>query len=140
MPRNESPPNRHHYRVWIKWAIESGLLDKVPPVCDAEGCGTLQPTLEYARGLLAELRDPDSSRRPLKQIIADARQFRGWVEARQKHSMKVILTEIESGELGARVVRRRASGTTDTDTRPRSPSPRQLNPRQNPMWDDWLDS
>ena len=34
MPRPKPGPNRHHYRVWIKWVLESGLIDRLPPRYD----------------------------------------------------------------------------------------------------------
>jgi hypothetical protein len=139
MSKHEPGPNRHHFRIWIKWALESGLLDKLPALCDPEGCETPQPTDKYARGLLAELRDPGSSTRPLTQIIADARQFRAWVEARQKHGRRIILTEIHNGDLGDRAAERRSSNTTEEEERPEPTTLKSPNPRRNPMWDDWLD-
>src|SRR5579885_3120954 len=40
-PRPEPEPraNRHQLRVWLKWAIESGLLGRAPPWYDADGSG-----------------------------------------------------------------------------------------------------
>ena len=84
MPKTEPGPNRHHFRIWIKMAIQSGLIDRLPPVYEPDGFQTPLRTDECARQLLAELRDPDSSRRTLKEIIASTRQFKSWVEARQK--------------------------------------------------------
>jgi len=139
MPKQEPGANRHHLRVWIKWALESGVLDKLPPLCDAEGCETPQPTDQYARGLLAELRNPDSSTRPLKQIIADARQFRLWVEARQKHCRRIILAEIHPGDLGEWLPQRQSSNPTDREEGPETTTLKPPSPRRNPMWDDWLD-
>jgi len=126
--------------MWIKWALESGLLDKLPPLCNALGCETSQPTEQYARGLLAELRDPESSTRPLKQIIAAARQFRMWVEARQKHGIRMILAEMHPGNLGEWAPqRRRSPNPTDREVVPEATTGKPHNPRRNPMWDDWLD-
>ncbi len=139
MPKPDSGANRHHVRIWIKWAIESGLLVKLPPLCDAEGCQTPQPTDQFARALLAELRDPESSRRPLKQIIADAQKFRLWVEARQKQSRQLILAELHPGDLGDWAPQRRPANPTDPPERPRPTSLKPPNPRRNPMWDDWVD-
>ncbi len=139
MPKQEVSTNRHHFRVWLKWAVESGLLDKLPPLCDAEGCGGPQPTDQYARRLLAELRDPESSTRPLKQIIVDAHQFRMWVEARQKHSRRIILTEMHPGDLGEWAPQRCRSNPAVREDGP-APAPRKpTSPGRNPMWDDWLD-
>lgn len=139
MPKHEAAPNRHHVRVWIKWAIESGLLEKLPPVCDAEGCATPQPTDQYARKLLAELRDPDASRRPLKEIVADAQRFRRWVEARQKSCRQLILTELHPGNLGDWVPQRRSENIASTEERRQQIPRKPPNPRRNLMWDDWID-
>ena len=86
MPKTEPGPNRHHFRIWIKMAIQSGLIDRLPPLYEADDFQTPLKTEEFARQLLAELRDPDASRRTLKEIIARARQFKSWVEARRKDS------------------------------------------------------
>jgi hypothetical protein len=139
MSRGNAPPNRHQVRVWIRWAIESALLEKVPALCDAEGCEAPEPTVQYARRLLAELRDPDSSRRTLNQIMADAHAFQRWVEARQKRSRQLILAELHPGKLGDWAPQRRFTGTAGTEARP-EPTPRKFaSPRRSPMWDEWLD-
>src|SRR5262249_95631 len=62
MPTSQPGANRHQLRVWLKWAIESGLLDRVPPRYDPEGSGDPQPIADYARPLLAELKERESSR------------------------------------------------------------------------------
>jgi hypothetical protein len=136
----ESVPNRHHYRVWIKWAIESGLIEKLPPLCDANGVRGPQSTEAYARQLLAELRDPDSSHRRLNQILADARQFKVWVEARRKDNVRIILSEGRPEEPISIPPRRRSPVASDREPRTR-PAPQELiDARSDPMWDDWLDS
>ncbi len=140
MPRPEASANRHQLRVWIKWALESGLLDKLPLLCDAEGCEPPQRTDRYARGLLAELRNPGSSTRPLKQIMADARQFQMWVDSRQKHCRRIILVEMHPGNLGDWMPQRQSSNPAGQEEEPRPTMRKPPNPRRNPMWDDWLDS
>jgi hypothetical protein len=30
MSKPKPNPNRHHHRVWIKWVLESGLIEKLP--------------------------------------------------------------------------------------------------------------
>jgi hypothetical protein len=145
MSKQDSVPNRHHFRVWIKQALESGLLDKVAPLYDPEGCMAPQPIDQYARGLLAELRDPGSSTRPLKQIIADARQFRIWVEACQKRSRRIIMTEINNGDirdlanLDNWFPQKRPANTAAPDESSASTPLKTPHPRRNPMWDDWVD-
>ncbi len=84
MPKSEPGPNRHHFRIWIKMALQSGLIDRLPPVYEPGELQNPLRTEEFARQLLAELRHPDASRRTLKEIIASARQFKSWVEARRK--------------------------------------------------------
>jgi hypothetical protein len=140
MPKPEASANRHEFRVWLKWALESGLLEKLPPQCDADGCEPPQPTDQYARGLLAELRDPELSTRPLKQIIADARQFRIWVEACQKQCRRMILAEIHPGDLGEWAPLRQSSNPAGQEEEPQPTTRKPPNPGRNPMWDDWLDS
>jgi hypothetical protein len=61
-------------------AIESELLETVRPQYVPDDSGDLQPTYDYARQLLAVLKAADSSQRPLKEILADARRFRDWVD------------------------------------------------------------
>ncbi len=130
MPKHEVGANRHQMRVWLKWAIESGLLDKLPPQYDPDDSQTTQPTDRHARQLLAELRDPDSSTRRLSQVLADARRFRAWVEFRQKISRRIILaeTQIQSEGAGATVLEGQPSTRTEAQA------------RSDPMWDDWLDA
>ena len=90
MPKPQPGPNRHHFRIWIKMAIQSGLIEKLPPLYEPIGNQSPFQTEAYARRLLTELRDPEASRRPLKEIIADARQFKTWVESRRKDGLKRI--------------------------------------------------
>jgi hypothetical protein len=141
MPKQESTANRHPLRVWIKWGLETGLFEKLPPEYDPEGQANYQRTESYARHLLAELRNPDSSRRTLQQIIADARQFRAWVEARQKDYRRLVLREMGSqGAREAMPAETRPAASTDRDFKPGHTQPRSANPRSDPMWDDWLDA
>jgi hypothetical protein len=127
MPKNEAGANRHQLRLWLKWVIESGRLEKLPPQYDADDSGDPQPTDRYAKQLLAELRDPDSSRRPLVQIVADARRFRAWFDFREKATRRIILSGGQTyGALEA------------VRTRPPPLRPG-FKPRLNPMWDDWID-
>ncbi len=143
MPAAQPGANRHQLRVWLKSAIESGLLDRVPPRYDPDGSGDPQPTEDYARRLLAELKDPESSRRLLTEILAEARRFREWVEHRQKMSRRIILGGWDSEGAAAWVPERLAP----TPTRPaREERPARIDredaggrPDADPMWDVWLD-
>jgi transposase-like protein len=139
MSQHEPGVNRHQLRAWLKLAIESGLLERVPPQYVPEEPGEPEPTDGYARRLLAELKDPDSSTRMLREILADARRFRDWVEFRQKVSRRIILTggRTDGGEAVAlmrpsatRVPRERNTHRTDRGG---------VDPKSDPMWDDWLD-
>jgi hypothetical protein len=134
--------NRHQLRVWFKGAIESGVLDRVPPQYDPGGSGDPQPIDDYARGLLTELKDPDSSRRPRQEIIAEARRFRDWVEYRQKMSRRIILGHWDSEGAAGWVSERLAP--TPRPERERRPArtgreDAGLRRHADPMWDDWLD-
>jgi hypothetical protein len=137
MPHSEPGPKRHQLRVWLKWAVESGLLDKLPPQFHPDDSHNPQPTDHYARQLLAELRDPDSSTRPLSQIVADARRFRAWVEFRQKVTRRIILAGIQPEGVGQAAPERRP---TNRDHRERREHPGGAVPESDPMWDDWLDA
>ena len=119
MPRPEPGPNRHHFRIWIKMAIQSGLIDKLPPLYEPQGLQNPLRTGEYARRLLVELRDPDASRRTLKEIIADARQFKSWVEARRKDGRLRMMVESRPEERIIEMPPRRPRPATDEERRPR---------------------
>jgi hypothetical protein len=143
MPKSEPGSNRHHFRIWIKMALQSGLIDRLPPMFEPDGFQTALKTDEHARQLLAELRDPDSSRRTLKEIIASARQFKSWVEARRKDSRHRALVE---GRLEERVIEMppgRPRALPRDDRRPRREqrtNQPDASPKLHPMWDDWIDS
>ena len=93
MPKQQPGLNRHHFRIWIKMIIQSGLIDKLPPLYEADGFQNSQSTESFARQLLVELRDPDASKRTLQEIVADAQQFKHWVEARRKDGRRRMLVE-----------------------------------------------
>jgi hypothetical protein len=135
MAKNEPVANRHHYRVWLKLALETGVLEKLPPQYDPDDSQGSQPTELYARQLLAELRDTESSRRPLAQILADAERFRAWVDFRQKVTRRLILSEGAS----AVVPEEQPSTRPAQQNGPRQRRPGSASPQSNPMWDDWLD-
>src|SRR5689334_759149 len=96
MLKPEPKPTRGQLRVWLKWAVQSGLLDKLPPNYDLDEQSDPAATEQVARQLLAELRDPDSSHRPVSRIKADVDLFRRWVESRQRISRQIILNELET--------------------------------------------
>jgi hypothetical protein len=141
MPKPEPGANRHQLRVWLKWAIESGLLDKLPPQYDPdpEGLRDPQPTDGYARWLLADLRAPDSRRRPLNQVLADVRRFWAWVEDRRKLGRRIILAELPPSDARSMVPQRRPSAPTQREDRPRPRQSGSTHPESHPLWDEWLD-
>ena len=141
MPQHETGANRHQLRVWLKLALETGLLERVPPQCDPDGIGDPQPTDEYARRLLAELKDPESSERSLREILAAARRFVDWVEYRQKMSRRIILGGWDSEGAAARVPEGRPPTRPDRAQRPARTERGDAgtHPNSDPMWDDWLD-
>jgi hypothetical protein len=136
--------NRGQARVWLKYVVNSDLLDKLP------GQFAGGDSRSYADDLLNELRDLDSAGRPLGEILADVRRFRDWVEARQKRARRVILAEggPDDGAID-RVLRRRDVEAESRPSRPepRRPEPQQSarpatpspSPRSHPLFDDWLD-
>jgi hypothetical protein len=141
MPGQALSANRHPLRVWIKWALETGLFEKLPSEYAPAESKTAHGTISYARDLLAELRNPDSSKRTLQQIIADARHFRTWVEARQKDYRRLVLRENGSQRLHWAVpAETRPSISVDREIKPGQTRTRSASPRSNPMWDDWLDT
>ncbi len=131
-------------RVWLKWAVESTILDRLPPRYEVDGSGSPQGSEAYARALLAEMRNLDDGPRAPEEILADVRRFRAWVEARQKISRRIILADRrEDSEHGAGI---------KPQVRPPSNLPRHRSlpappaylpdfspPSSDPMWDDWLD-
>jgi hypothetical protein len=139
MPRQEPSAGRHQLRVWLKLAIETGVLDRVPPRYDPDGSGEPQSTHDYARRLLVELKDPESSERLLGEILADARRFREWVEYRQKVSRRMILGQWETEGAVDWVPEHRPSNHNERGKNPHWLGPDVARPKSDPMWDDWLD-
>jgi hypothetical protein len=143
MRKTEPRPIRHHFRIWLKMAIQSGLIDRLPPLYEADGFQTPLRTDEYARQLVAELRDPDASRRALTEIIASARQFKSWVEARRKESRHRALIECRPEERIIDLPPGRPRTFSPDKRRPRQEqrtNQPDSSPRLHPMWDDWIDS
>jgi hypothetical protein len=142
MPKPQPGPNRHHFRIWIKTAIQSGLIDKLPPLYRPDGSQGPLRTEEYARRLLTDLRDPEGSSRPLKDIIADARQFKTWVESRRKDELKRSLMDSRPDDRIIEMPPGLARAERSDERRPRrTERSRQpdSNPKLHPMWDDWID-
>ena len=142
MPKPQPSPNRHHFRVWVKWVIESGTLEKLPRTYNPDESQPPRMTEHYARELLADLRDPDARKRPLKEIIADARQFRAWVESRRKDNLRLLLIDSRPEQRIVEIPPRRHRSAPHNERPPlrtaRTEQP-DANPRLNPMWDDWVD-
>jgi hypothetical protein len=139
MPKQEREPNRHHLRVWIKLALENGVLEKLPPKMRMEGNAEPQDVAQYARQLLEELTDLDSSQRALKEILADARRFRAWVEARQKDCVRHILTGPQPDD-SSRRARMLTRAPIDRATSCTSTEPSKPEPALHPLWDKWIDA
>jgi hypothetical protein len=143
MPKPEAGPNRHHFRIWIKMALQSGLIDKLPPNYEPDGFQNALRTDQYARHLLAELRDPDASHRTLKEIIADARRFKSWVETRRKDARSRMLMDSRPEDRVIEMPPGRPRTAIDQERRPRRTQRMDrpdTNPKLHPMWDDCIDS
>ena len=141
MLKPEPTPTRGQLRVWLKWAVQSGLLDKLPPSYDLDEQADPAATEQVARQLLAELRDPDSSRRPISRITADVDRFRRWVESRQRISRQIILNELETARADPAWLENWAppSAYADEQENRGRTSRRRIVPRSDPMWDEDLD-
>ena len=78
--------------------------------------------------------EPESTPRPIDEVIADAVRFRGWVESRQKNARRIIVAETRPGE-GFEPEPMPQLRRERIDPEP-PPGPR---PQVDPMWDDLLD-
>jgi hypothetical protein len=130
MSKPEPSPNRHHYRVWIKALIKSGFIEKLPPSYDFDPSERPRGTEEYAR--------------QLQEIIADARQFKTWVEARRRDSLRRALVESRPEDRIIEMPPGRPRAAIERDQRPQRPrtertSQPDVSPELHPMWDDWID-
>jgi hypothetical protein len=124
-------------------AVQSGLIDKVPPLYAPDESQNAQRTEAYARHLLTELQDPDASARTLKKIIVDARQFKSWVEARRKDGVRRALQDSRPEDRIIEMPPGRPRSTAPSERRPRRferINPPDPSPSLHPMWDDWIDS
>jgi hypothetical protein len=142
MLKNEPKPTRGQLRVWLKWAVQSGLLDKLPPCYNLDEQADPPATEQVARQLLAELRDPDATGRPISRVTADIDRFRRWVESRQRISRQIILNELEMARADPAWLENWASVSAHIrehqNRRGRRSRPR-IMPRSDPMWDADLD-
>ncbi len=128
---------RSELRGWLRRAIRFGLLAKLPPEFDPFGDGATLPTADYAELLLASLRDPN--RRPIAEIVAEVRSFRGWVEAQLRATRRTLMAEarIERIDLDRLAPPRR---TEPPSEKPPQPPPHLRERKEpNPLWDRWLD-
>jgi hypothetical protein len=142
MLKPEPQPTRGQLRVWLKWAVQSGLLDKLPPSYDLDEPADPPATEQVARQLLAELRDPDLSGRPLSRVTADIDRFRRWVESRQRISRQIILTELEMARSDPAWLENWASASAyvrERENRRGTTSRHRIVSRSDPMWDEHLD-
>jgi hypothetical protein len=135
MASTEPSATRGQLRAWLKTAIKSGMLDRLPPYFEPEG-GVRRDVLDHAHALLIELQERDSATRPPGEVLAEVRRFRAWVDDRLRRSRRIILAEgsVEEMEVPrpVREVRRPAPAPPAQ----RSPEPR---PELDPMWDRWVD-
>lgn len=140
MSKPAPPPKPNPLRTWLKQAIQSGALERIPSHFPA-GAGGSRDTMDYAHELLAELRDPDTSPRSLDEIVADAQRFRRWVESRQQVSRRIILAESRPGEGYEYEPEPPRPWRDDRGGRPAEEpqAPRPVPPQSDPMWDEFLD-
>ncbi len=129
---NES---RGQLGAWLKMAVRSTLLDRVPPDYEPACPGTGGPTRDHARDLLARFQALDPWTSPPGEVLDEIRTFRTWVEGRLKASRRIILGGASGGDVP---VHRLDSA--------KRPTPRRRNPpddppgiEPDPMWDRWLD-
>ena len=140
MLKPEPKPTRGELRVWLKWAVQSGLLDKLPPSYDLDEQADPAATEQVARQLLAEMRDPDSSRRPISRITADVDRFRRWVESRQRISRQIILNELETARADPERLDTLSSAVSLANDQARVRTSRRRSVlSSDPMWDEDLD-
>jgi hypothetical protein len=136
MASTEPSATRGQLRAWLKTAIKSGMLDRLPPYFEPEG-GVRRDAFDHAHALLIELQELDSAARPPGEILTEVKAFRAWVDDRLRRSRRIILAEGSTEEREvprpAREVRRPAPPPPPTRRAPDPP------PELDPMWDRWLD-
>ena len=134
--RPDPAATRGRLRVWLKTALHNGLLDRVP----AHYPPANRPTLEYALDLLTELQAADTSSHPPTELRAEISRFRAWVEERQRHSRRLLLTESSQEDGGSYCLDMPKKQPAPPDTPPQRRRPDPDPPLQlDPMWDRWLD-
>ncbi|WP_165219189.1 hypothetical protein [Aquisphaera insulae] len=87
MPTDHRPMVRGPMRTWLKFVLESGLLETLAPCSSTAG----EPPLAYARGLLARLREADGGLRPDDPLAVEFRELRSWVEAERRARLSKTL-------------------------------------------------
>ena len=75
MSKPEPKWTRGQLRIWLKWVLKSGLLDRLPPHYDAEGASRPATPEEVARRLLAGLQDLEQKGPALAPVVAEAHSF-----------------------------------------------------------------
>ena len=136
--RRTTNADRAQQRSWLRLALTSSLLDRVPPRYDPGGDHQGPRTVVHARKLLNELMDPDIGTRSPADVLADIRAFREWVEARQRLSRRILLSEgSETSERASVLATGIVLGLTRPTRTDRPPQP--TRPEEHPMWDRWMD-
>lgn len=141
MARPEPNEPRGRLRVWLKMALQSGQLDRIPPEYEPDGPGSGVPARAYARELLAALQAAEGGSRAPGEVVAAIRSFRAWVDAHQKTARRLILAEEEGPVLRLDPGKRPLAPPPPPAAPPRRPrggeTPRTL--LDHPLWDRWLD-
>ncbi len=143
MSSSDNAPNRGQARVWLKYVVTSGVLDRLSSQYDHEG--DVNDPRSDVLDLLNELRDTDAAGRPVVEILTDVRRLCAWVEGRQKDARRIILAEggPDDGVIDRLIRRRDDSRSSGAHAqRPMEPQPRRPaapSPRSHPLFDDWLD-
>jgi hypothetical protein len=139
-PRPDPPASRGRLRVWLKMALQTGVLDRVPDHHGPSG----RSTLEYARDLFSELQSAHLSTQPPAALLTEIRAFREWVEARQRTSRRAILAEPSREDLMSYRLGRPKKPTAPAAL-PSIQSPRRRSDTADtpvnldPLWDRWMD-
>lgn len=133
-------PTRGQWRVWFRWILQSGLLEKLPARCDLEGHGGGETPGELARRLMAAIQDPELDRRARIKVLAEAQGFRAWVEDQLKANRKFLLAERAAETMDRGWLERWAQAELERRGREAAgPAAPAVKPRWDPMWDNELD-
>jgi hypothetical protein len=136
MKQPTPPPKPGPLRSWLKLALRSGALERIPRHFPDGAHGPVD-TIDYARELLESLNEAAANPGSMPEVALAAAQFRDWVESRQQISRRIILAESRPGEGIERAPER--PPTSPGGRMPRSVRPSSPSPRSDPMWDDFLD-